>query len=90
MYVVEERGGYSSVPGSQPYVQEGHPIWMSRPQLRKFTQSRVLEMGTTYPKLLPKAKATIDACPYLTNVGAYWETMQNWAVVARLWTIGVP
>ena len=54
LYVVEENARYSSVPGTHPYVQkslEGHPIWMSRAQLRTLTQSCVLEMDTPYPKV---------------------------------------
>ena len=46
-------------------------------------------MSVVCVAVVPKAKAKLDACPYLTNVGAQWATMQNWAVVARLWTISI-
>ena len=81
LYVVEENTRYSSVPSTYPYVQkslEGHPANIH-------PIPRVGD-GHTYPKVSPKAKTELDARPYLTNVGAYWETMQSWAVVARLST----
>ena len=95
LYIVAKAARRSTIKGTNWYTHmssAGHPILMSPAQLQTFRQSRVLEVDTTYTDFSSKARTAPDARPYLTNVVAYWEAMQKWVVVARLWTnsLGAP